>query len=346
MSNCSCTPCNGNCNTQQGTCPPNSCSVEALDGRDDSCQSVSLAPKKSSLVYSNGTGFKAADGSDLDKINLGEVRKIMAGLSVLATDTEGNLGRIEGADNLEGYFLGILNGKLQLLKISENLLSYNASSVSSSRDGTLAMWACGPNGTLMLKQLDLKDCLLGTNAEGKVICRDPKVCLKETSDDITESAYIVALNSDGCLARIPVPSTSGKCYDLVIESGKIKVIEKRETKYFVPSGGVEIVNATPAATTTATVDLTSRIPAGKCFSTAQVIVRASIVAASRANASSNVKVAGYTVGELACTWYQVSSCNVVIDIPLGVDNTFSWEMTIAGSLREAAKIKIHLVSFS
>jgi hypothetical protein len=317
-----------------------------LDGRDDTCQPVGLGPKANSLVTSNKEGFKASSGSETDLINLSDMRSMMSGLSVLAADQAGNLGVIKGAENLEGYFLGILNGKFQLLKLSDNLLSYNSSSVSSTRDGTLAVWACGPNGTLILKQLDLKDCTLGTNSEGKVVCRDAKACLKESTDDVDDSAYMVVLNPDGCLARIPIPSEEGKCYDIVIESGKVKVIEKRETKYFVPSGGVEVLNQTPTATAVGTIDFTSRVPAGKCFSTVQLIVRAEIKAASRAYGTAVVKVAGYTIAELSAYWYQVSSCNVIIDAPLGIDNTASWEIQIGGTLAGAAKIKIHLVSFS
>lgn len=346
MSNCSCLKCQEPQDVSS-VCPPVACSLDAIKGVDDTCTERIITPKPSSLVVGSSESFHVADGSEDDKISLSKVKEVVSGKSVLMLDSNGDLSAIHSNEKTnEGMYLGVRGGKLQLLPLGNNLTMFKDEDIGSSNVGQLAMFACGPNGTTILSRLGLKDCALGVDSNGNIVCRESKVCLTSSSDNVTDSSYLVVLNSDGCLARIPIP-TDDKCYALEVSSGKVKIVEKSSSVYFIPSNGSVVLDRSDiTATVSTTFSIASQIASYKCYKVAHLLVSATVVGASRLLATGLIKVGGYTLGNLQSEWYKPSVLSATVMVPIAVDGTISYDVVYGGTHRDPVKLKVTLIALS
>ena len=344
---CTCTSCESDETTPE--CPQCICEASAILVIDDSCAERSIEAKPSSLLSSEDEMWKAANGSESEPINLSLVKEECSGAAVFIRDSAGNLSVIPYSESNEGLFLGFLDGEVKALEIDRELLSYDEEAVGSHVKGKLAIWGCGANGKLTLGKLDLANCSVGVDENGDAECGSQGLCLPDNDSNITESLYVIALNSDKCARKIPIPQDA-KCYELGISKDGTKnalVVREQTPKIlFIDTFPIVLNDTITTASKEGEIDLTSRLPADECFYGAQLLVEVIIKGASRLTGTAEVTIGGVVLMNLSAYWYAFDTGRVAMLFPLGTTNKIAWKVTKAGSHFQDPTIKVRLVSLS
>lgn len=346
------------CETESVTpsCPACACKGDSVVIRDDSCAERQLKGIPSGLVACDEEGkVSMKDGSDTNPIDLALVKSELSGKAIFILGSDGKLSALEYSKENEGMFIGFIDGEVKAVNIDSELLRYNEEAIGSENHGFLAVWGCGGDGKITLSKSGLKDCSIALDKDGKVVCSDGKICLVKASDIVYESLALPVLNPDGCLARIDVPQVADKCYEILVvrndddNANVIKIVEQQPHIHFIATfPNVLDTTITGVSYDEGEIDLTSRIPEGKCFVAAQLVFECKIEAASRLTATAGVTLGGIPLANLSAYWYGFDTARANIILPLGSTNKISWRVdrNAASNHRNPPTFKVRLISFA
>lgn len=349
----SCNTCNQE-EEQQPTCPDEIVCASYVSARDKNCAERVIPAKNKSVLSSNNGKWKASDGSADDPLFMA-LQKLQSSGGIVAITPEGLVGQIEGKDgdtliNIGGVWTPVPPGTIQLC--------FNEEQVGATKTGYIGVFDCGPEGKICLRKFTKPNCMLGTDKDGKIACREFKNCLDST-DKVTTGDAVIVGSSDGegkfCFKYLEIPSDD-KCYEFVIDDDKDLVVRERKgSARWTNNYPVNVLNKTITSSGSHTYDdnisLTNHINnSGKCPSAAILSFEVLNRGASRLQSFFDVSCQDIPVVYQYNYWFQSSNTPTKnyqqVIVPINSDGSIDVKTVTTGSLYvTGGYVKVDLLGF-
>lgn len=349
----SCNTC-GEKEDQDNTCPDEIVCASYVSVRDHNCAERVIPDKDKSVLSSNSGKWKARDGSIDDPIFLA-LQELRSSGGIAAITPEGLVGQIKGEDgdtliNIGGVWTPVPPGTVQLC--------FDEEQVGATKTGFIGVFDCGPEGKICLRKFTKPNCMLGTDSNGKIACREFKNCLDETDKVTTGDAVLVGSNDGNgkfCFKYLEIP-TDNKCYEFVINDDKDLVVRERKgSARWAGSYPVNILNKSitdsGSHTYNDSISLTTHINAsGKCPSAAILSFEVLNRGASRLLSYFDVSCQDVPVVYQYNYWFQSSGVPTKnyqqVLVPINSDGSIAVKTITSGSMYiTGGYVKVDLLGF-
>ena len=192
-----------------------------------------LEPNLHSVAHVDGNGIvKMRDGSNYDPItlklsSLSGQRLVVGRMNDDGTVTE--LGYVEG--DKDGFVM-MKSGEFRVIPTPTKSVSFDSDDVAGSKTGQVALFSCGPDGTLSLVKFSgcgTKKSLV-VDADGFVVCDDISDC---ANAEETVDSDAIRMCVDGTEKFIKPNEAENKI--IISCSGKWRIVKRPILEYLLPA---------------------------------------------------------------------------------------------------------------